>query len=634
MSAVSRYLFTRYHASDPSRRAGTPVTTLLATIALSAVAAVGVITPIAQAAPTTQAEPATQVAPTTQAVPPSVRETVPSEEPSEPAASVGEGYTSPQRVDETTLIVYFHPGVAADSQREAVKQVLEAEESGVGFGIGKQGIFGESLVTFTRPVDTAEVMLRLNARDEVFHAEENAILTPASVVTGRPNDLAFEYQWALSAAHADAPSAWPITLGQGQNIAIIDSGITDHPDLNAKVLPGYDVIDDMEFARDGDGHDADAADPGDWVEADTCLGMPGPAADIPVRDSTWHGTMVAGVAAAETDNGEGIAGVAPEASILPVRAMHACGGSAYDMAYAIAWAAGANISDFPPNPNPATVINLSVGSVGRCDLLQQSAVNMALRRNIPVVAAAGNEGIDAGEVSPANCSGVIAVAASDYNSQLASYSNTGLAVDIAAPGADNYQPGIISTTNAGTRGPAEATYTQFAGTSAAAPIVSGGIALMRAVNPELSVAQLTQILKDTARPMDCTAFGMCGAGNIDIGAAVAMVADSYPAQSTPVVPTSAAPSSSAPSPEPSPEPTTSRSVPDPTPHADGSDAQTLSAAGESSRLGWLGMVPTTLLLPLLGAVLWMLRVGINPLDLFGGRLWDAVSKLNMLEMFR
>jgi serine protease len=207
---------------------------------------------------------------------------------------------------------------------------------------------------------------------------------------------------------------------------------------------GYDFISDAAIANDGGGRDADATDPGDWTAANEC------AAGEPASNSSWHGTHVAGTIAAKTNNGVGVAGVAYNAKIVPVRVLGKCGGYTSDIADAIIWASGGTVTGVPANANVAKVINMSLGGGGACDTTTQNAINSARSRGTVIIVAAGNENQNASNSNPANCAGVVAVAATGKTGGRASYSNYGTVVDVAAPGGDGSYS-ILSTLNAGTK---------------------------------------------------------------------------------------------------------------------------------------------------------------------------------------
>jgi subtilisin family serine protease len=193
---------------------------------------------------------------------------------------------------------------------------------------------------------------------------------------------------------------------------------------------GYDFISDAFVANDGDGRESNAQDPGDWNTAGQCPPDPG------AYPSSWHGTHVAGTIAAVSNNGSGVAGVAFGARVLPLRVLGRCGGYTSDIADAIVWASGGSVSGVPANSNVAKVVNLSLGGAGACDTTTQNAINSARTRGTVIVVAAGNENQNASNSSPANCSGVIAVASVNRSGGRAYYSNFGSVVDVAAPGGD------------------------------------------------------------------------------------------------------------------------------------------------------------------------------------------------------
>lgn len=364
----------------------------------------------------------------------------------------------------------------------------------------------------------------------VEYAEPDHLVGIASV----PDDPHYATsQWNLQPGPAGLglPRAWDRATGAGQTIAIVDTGITAHPDLDAGVLPGYDFVTHFGgggqrgHSRDGDGWDPDPRDEGDHAAADEC--WPGSAA----TDSSWHGTHTAGTAAARTHNATGVAGVAHGARILPVRALGACGeGYVSDIAVAVAWAAGDDVGqDVPVNPHPATVVNLSLSFLSTgCPAVLQDGIDRALSRGASVVVAAGNHDRDARTESPANCRGVISVASSTAYGTRAGYSNWG-AVTLTAPGGDVSRT-VWSTTNSGTARPGGSTYSGKYGTSMASPTVAGVVALLRQAVPGLSPAQVKNHLAATARPLPGHCSGGCGAGLVDPVAALsrATAQEGYP----------------------------------------------------------------------------------------------------------
>lgn len=368
---------------------------------------------------------------------------------------------------------------------------------------------GPELVQADRPLDRseAETLMRQLAADPEVASVEVDQLMKASLV---PNDPSLSQQWAFGTTTAgiNIRPAWDQATGAGVVVAVIDTGITSHPDLNANILPGYDFISDSAMARDGNGRDSDPSDEGDWYGANEC------GSGYPASNSSWHGTHVAGTIAAATNNGTGVAGTAYNARIVPVRVLGKCGGYTSDIADAIVWASGGTVSGVPANPYPAEVINMSLGGSGSCSTTYQNAINGAVSRGTTVVVAAGNDAANVSTAVPANCPNVIAVAATTSARAKASYSNYGTGVDISAPGSS-----ILSTLNSGTTVPASATYASYNGTSMATPHVAGVVALMQSVAPTpLTPAQVESIIKSTAASFSCSQG--CGAGLLDANAAV------------------------------------------------------------------------------------------------------------------
>ncbi|WP_058834476.1 S8 family serine peptidase [Luteimonas abyssi] len=349
-----------------------------------------------------------------------------------------------------------------------------------------------------------------------------------------PGDPRWAEQWhyhtpAESAGGVNLVAAWPHGRGEGVVVAVIDTGVTEHPDLAANVLmdEGYDFI----LRQPG------GADPGDWEDLE--FG----STRFLITPSSWHGTHVAGTVAAVTDNGIGVAGVAPDAVVLPVRVLGSAGGTNVDIADAIVWSVGGAVEGAPENRFPAEVINMSLGSGAprACPNVYKDALAEAHRRNVTVVVAAGNSaGNAAGEwgtgYTMANCSDEIIVVGgvgptgtrggvSRTGEIGASGSNHGGRIDLAAPyGIGFGKPGaddILSTLNTGERGPEEPSYAFYYGTSMASPHVAGAVALMQSVAPErLRPDQVKRILQDTARAFPVALDKPLGAGILDVEAAV------------------------------------------------------------------------------------------------------------------
>lgn len=198
---------------------------------------------------------------------------------------------------------------------------------------------GPTLVRTDRPLDQAEselLMRKLAADPNVEYVEVDQIMR----ATLTPNDTRFSEQWGFGTSNAsiNVQPAWDKATGTGVVVAVIDTGITNHPDLNANILPGYDFISDAAMARDGGGRDSNPNDEGDWYGANEC------GSGTPASNSSWHGTHVAGTVAAVTNNSTGVAGTAFNAKVVPVRVLGKCGGYTSDIADAIVWASGGTVS--------------------------------------------------------------------------------------------------------------------------------------------------------------------------------------------------------------------------------------------------------------------------------------------------
>jgi serine protease len=263
-------------------------------------------------------------------------------------------------------------------------------------------------------------------------------------------------------------------------VAVLDTGITAHADLVGRVLPGYDFVAAVEFANDGNGRDGDPSDPGDWVSAaDTANSV---FSSCSVGDSSWHGTIVAGMIAANVNNGIGGAGVQWGASILPVRVAGKCGAEVADIVDGMRWAAGLAVVGAPANPNPARVVNISFGGSAACGFAYQSAVDELRAAGVVVVAAAGNG--SGNPTRPASCSGVVGVAGLNRDGFKNTFSNFGAqlaASGIAAVAGDDStgawgsvlaDSGLVTLTNLGRTVPGAAGYARLYGTSFAVPQVS------------------------------------------------------------------------------------------------------------------------------------------------------------------
>lgn len=293
----------------------------------------------------------------------------------------------------------------------------------------------------------------------------------------------------------DGPNgAWQITKGDPSIVvAVIDTGIAHHADLEKNVIPGYSFAD----------HTPDNTDRG--------------------LDTSYHGTHVAGTIAA---NGN-LLGMAPLVKIQPIKVLGDDGsGWSSDIIQGIYWAAGVPIHGYTLNPTPAKVLNLSLGGPGTCDMLFARALQRAEEKGATVIVAAGNEQNDARFSSPASCSQAITVAATNKEGSRSYYSNYGSAVDIAAPGGEqrwSQDGGILSTV--------KDDYAYYQGTSMAAPHVAGIAALMYSVNPDITPKEVKDIIKSSSTPFPsnsgmfaCGGRYSCGKGIINAAEAVSRAA--------------------------------------------------------------------------------------------------------------
>lgn len=296
-----------------------------------------------------------------------------------------------------------------------------------------------------------------------------------------PNDPMYKDQWNLKAI--DVEKAWAKTKGKGITVAVIDTGVSKVDDLkNTNFVKGYDFVNDREDASDDNG----------------------------------HGTHVAGTIAQSTNNNFGVAGIAYEASIMPLKVLSASGGGTIsDIAEAIIFAAD----------NGANVINMSLGGGGESKLMQE-AIDYAYKKGVVIVAAAGNSNRNAA-FYPARYPKVIAVSATSSTGEKAPYSNYGAGIDVAAPGGaitrgKNGEKGDMSggilqnTIDPKTK---ESVFRAFQGTSMAAPHVSGVVALIEASgvkNPE----KVFQVLKQSSRKVSDDTLNYYGSGHLNAAAAV------------------------------------------------------------------------------------------------------------------
>jgi serine protease len=339
-----------------------------------------------------------------------------------------------------------------------------------------------------RALDTANALKRLRASGQYEYVEYNPVMQAYQVGYGPwpPDDVdlprmphldKIRLPETFNALNALNPKPAYVPI-----VAVIDTGIVgNHPDLANMQVAGYDFVSDITSAGDGNGIDPNPDD----------------AATSP--NSVFHGTHVAGTIAGQTFNKTGMVGVAPMARIMPLRVLGVNGrGSGNDILQAIAFAAGLTNNSGTVPTRRADVINMSLGGSGACPQPYREAIAAARAQGVIVVAAAGNEdGAPVG--TPANCPGAIAVSAMSYSGQIATYSNVGPEVMVTAPGGDASRqavngPDLIWSASAAfignTRTP---NFRGLQGTSMATPHVAGVMALMRAVNPNISPAQIDQL---------------------------------------------------------------------------------------------------------------------------------------------
>ena len=285
-----------------------------------------------------------------------------------------------------------------------------------------------------------------------------------------PNDPEYSKQWNFR--NINVEQAWDETKGAGITVAVIDTGVSQVPDLKTtKFVKGYDFVNNKDDASDDNG----------------------------------HGTHVAGTIAQSTNNGYGVAGIAYEASIMPLKVLSGSGGGTIaDIAESIKFAAD----------NGASVINMSLGGGGASNMLEE-AIKYAHSKGVTIIAAAGNEGRNSSSY-PARYPDVISVSAIDAAGDKANYSNFGAGVDISAPGGGETGKIIQNTVDPRT---GESVFVGFQGTSMAAPHVAGVAALVRSTGVD-SPEEIKDILKQSARKVPEDHLNHFGSGHLDANAAV------------------------------------------------------------------------------------------------------------------
>lgn len=362
---------------------------------------------------------------------------------------------------------------------------------------------------------------RLALSPGVEYAEPNYIRRPFFT----PNDEHFGLQWHYPAINL--PQAWDLTQGDNSVIvAVVDTGVLiGHPDISPQLDPndpnGFDFISSAANSGDGDGIDDNADDAGDRT------------GEAP---SSFHGTHVAGTIAAATNNGQGVAGVAFNTRIMPLRALGPGGGSSFDIQQAVRYAAGLSNSSGRTlaGEQRASVINLSLGGPFSSQS-EQDVFDQVRAQGVIVVAAAGNDGNNRTSF-PASYDGVVSVASTTITNERARYSQFNSAVDVAAPGGDSstdvngdgFGDGVLSTHARDDAAAPEFNFSFQNGTSMAAPHVAGVAALMKTVHPGLTPQQFDDLLASGTITNDLGAVGRddeFGFGLIDARRAVEAAID-------------------------------------------------------------------------------------------------------------
>ena len=442
----------------------------------------------------------------------------------------GAGVSAPQRFTPHDLIVTFRPGPLGAPPAGAVAMAARATAQGIAQGIrfrlapheaaGRLRLSDVSPAILAarlrveRPeqMDSIASVLRADpavadvARDVRVYAADRA----AEFADTIPNDPAYPDQ-SWNYAMIDLPRAWSITTGSAAVlVAVVDNGIRfDHPAVTANLTSdGYDFVSQapdslcagghIDNADDGDGYDSDPTIPDDFVpnQANTCLNGH--------FSIGGHGLHVAGTVGAVGNDGVVVTGVNWTVRIRPVRVLGLLGGTFFDVAQGILYAAGLPASDgaggFVQAPSAARIINVSLGGPCPPGTTLHDAVIAATNANALVIAAAGDSSATA-PFCPAAYQEALAVSAVGPSGLLASYSNYAGATGIAAPGGDVGGDAtffVLSSTCDFTTSPCSPNYAYYAGTSQATPHVSGVAALLLAADPTLTSAQLRARLTDYA----------------------------------------------------------------------------------------------------------------------------------------
>lgn len=430
--------------------------------------------------------------------------------PAERAAALGLTLAAGEEGRE--LLLTFDPSRPEEALRDAM-----GDELGGTLDLAAEWLRDTTIVDpqLRQRLATLKVIKALRRRGEVLSAEPNYLLQRTST---EPNDTYYSLQWHYP--QINLPQAWDYTTGDSSVIvSVIDTGVLmGHPDLAGQLTStGYDFISSPSISNDGNGIDSNPDDPGDSTSG----------------KSSFHGTHCAGTVAARTNNNSGMAGVSWNSRIMPIRVLGVGGGTLYDIVQGIRYSAGlSNDSGITLGASErANIISMSLGGGGYSSSTQ-NVIHSARSQGVIVIAAAGNESTSSPSY-PASYDGVVSVSAVNLSGSLASYSNYGSFIDVAAPGGDagdvdgdGYADRVWSTCGDDSSGSIQFNYAGQNGTSMATPHVAGVVALMMALDPTLSPSVLDSLLSSGALTNDIGAPGrddLYGHGLIDALKAVVAV---------------------------------------------------------------------------------------------------------------
>jgi serine protease len=363
--------------------------------------------------------------------------------------------------------------------------------------------------------DTRRLARALRRQPGIRSADLNYLRQP----TATPTDEFYPFQWHYD--QINLPQAWDVTTdGSPEVVAVLDTGVkTGHPDLSGQLVTGYDFISNTAMANDGDACDGDPDDPGDGAAPGT---------------SSYHGTHVIGTVAARTSlgggNSVGVAGVAWNVSVMPLRVLGVGGGTDFDIMAGLRYAANrANACGVTPG-SVARIVNMSLGGPGFNLAFQNLITDLRNVEGMIFIAAAGNEN-SSSLFYPAAYDGVVSVSAVGSSKTKAPYSNFGATIDVAAPGGDftrdidgdGFPDGVLSTLFDDNDG--SFIYAFYEGTSMATPHMAGVVALMRSINPAITPFDIDNALNAGDITEDLGNSQLYGNGLIDAVKAVNLAAD-------------------------------------------------------------------------------------------------------------